>query len=104
MSKYLLEIGTEELAYKAAGDKWTFEEIQKVLRTKVYYNVASFTEGDIVFLFNLLPKLPNSPYHTKAECMRAIVNYMEDIKCKDLLFPTWLSVVKNMDFDFTPYV
>ena len=95
---------TVELAYAIAGNRWSIEEIEDSLQKKVYFNVAGFTRGDIVFLFNTLPKISNSSYHTKAQCTKAVIMYMEGIELLDFLFPAWTEVARICNYDFTPYI
>lgn len=90
---------TEELAYKAAGKKWSSKQIEKATQGEVYYNVTASTLGDMIFLINTYRKY----LRRKSECVSFALCIIGDYQYYGgVIFDTWLE--DNKGFDFTPYI
>lgn len=94
---------TEELAL-AVTDKWNVEQVMSSAQKKVYYNVTSATDGDIVYLVNACNALDGL---SKGESLNISLSIVGDyIGGKEYAFRYFIGTAKlhKPDFDFTPYI
>lgn len=91
---------TEELAYKAAGKKWSAEDIERTAQKEVYYNVTASTLGDMIYLVH---ETHNRHGIKKSNCIKHTLCVIGNYNFYGgEVFREWLREVK--DFDFTPYI
>lgn len=93
---------TEELAYKAAGKRWSPEEIEKNAQSKVYYNVTSSTSGDMVYLVHIVHDAYPQEYCKKDYCVDYALAVIGDVDYTESPFSNWIMTINS--FDFTPYI
>jgi hypothetical protein len=93
---------TVELAYRATDKYWDALKIYNILQKKVYYNVAGYTLGGIVYLFNGI-----SDYYGGMSdiCFRRnfVLLTLRDVNTRNV-FNDWKDFGAEQDFDFTPYI
>ena len=92
---------TEELAYKAAGRKYSASQVERAAQRKVYYNVTGSTLGDMVYLTNCTYN--GWGFTTISGNISYTLYFVGNYKHHGgVLFNEWLHGLE--DFDFTPYI
>lgn len=94
---------TNELAL-AVTEKWNVEQVMSSAQKKVYYNVTSATDGDIVYLVNAFSAFDGL---SKGESLNISLNIVGDyIGGKEYAFRYFIATTRfhNPGFDFTPYI
>ena len=98
---------TEELAHDVCRSRWSTFQIKESAQKLVYYNVTGSTDGDMVYLTDMVYRqLRPSGGASLRRCIKPVLMWVEDYNKTGSPFCIWLSmkVVKEEDFDFTPYI
>ena len=90
---------TEELAYDVVPIKWSFSDIEKIIKEEVWYNCWSATRGDIVYLVNMAY---NYYKKSKRMCILFMLGTVGDYEERDKWFDAWILDIKS--FDMSKYV
>ena len=92
---------TKELASKGTDERWDSSKLERDAQKHVYYNVTGSTDGDMVYLMTIGDSC--QPYSKKVKTM---LSWIQDYNKTGSPFIIWLTVliVKEQDFDFTPYI
>ena len=95
---------TEELAYVAAGKKWSSKEIEDAAQRRVYFNVTGSTLGDMTYLANVIYL---DMGWSKSKCIDFCVKVVGDYNVgRECAFNTFVRMIDSskFKFDLTPYV
>ena len=92
---------TEQLASKVIEEKWNPSKVEKDAQKYVYYNVTGSTVGDMAYLMTL-----GDESLSYSKRVRYMLSWVQDHRKVESPFNMWLTVliVKEQDFDFTPYI
>lgn len=95
---------TEELAYMAAGSRWSAKEVEDAAQRKVYYNVTASTLGDMTYLVNVVHIDKGWPKDKCINfCLAVIGDYGVGEGCALSIFIEGIKA-SGIRFDFTPYI
>lgn len=113
LKKYTQKHGshfTERLALDASrrfiDDPWGMDDVQGMLERKVYYNAVGMTNGDILYVANVI-RYQMGEDATKARCVRMLVDVLQGTgHVEGMAFSAWISGMEfNADgFDLSPYI
>lgn len=110
LKRYIRKHGyhfTEQLALDAALNKrWNWEQVEKELHRRVWFNVTDSTVGDMLYLVNECYDEDNfMGYGKKSKCVSYAILYVGDFRYYGgSLFKRWLDDIPDSSFDFTPYI
>ena len=91
---------TEELAYEAAGRKWSLKDIERSTQKKVYYNVTGTSMADMTYHVN---RIHLDTGWSKRKCIGLTLKIVGDYKVgRDLALRNFIH--RDKAFDFTPYI
>ena len=93
---------TVQLASKAISIRWSSSEVMKAAQRKVYYNVTSASEGDMVYLVNLGYLLNG---WNKDRCIDFCLKVIGDYGVGEgTAFNDYIERTESSGFDFTSYI
>lgn len=105
LRKYIRKHGrhlTVQLALDAMDIRWASSEVMKSAQSKVYYNVTSASEGDMVYLVNLGYLLNG---WRKDRCIDFCLKVIGDYGVGEgTAFNDCMERMGSSSFDFTPYI
>lgn len=89
---------TRELAESILGEdqRWSLEEIRKIMDKRVWFNTTSATDGDILYLGNCFIHV------NKRRGADLAIEFVDSYK--NLWFPFEMFLLYEKDFDLTPYI
>ena len=93
---------TVQLALDVMDIRWSSSEVMKSAQGKVYYNVTSASEGDMVYLVNLGYLLNG---WRKGRCIDFCLKVIGDYGVGEgIAFDDCMGRLVTSGFDFTPYI
>ena len=109
LHEYIRKYGvhfTEDLALSITSGNFDSKVIINKTQNKVYYNVTKSTIGDMVYLVNITYNDSSDKKISLDNCIKNMLYLVEDYKKTGYPFLTWLGdiIVKDIRFDFTPYI
>ena len=105
LKEYIAKHGrhfTEELAHKVVIVDWSFEEMESIAQSKVYYNVTGSTIGDMMYLADIVHEAYPKEYSRKDHCVDYALAVIGDVDYTGHAFYLWTQVAE--DFNLTPYI
>lgn len=98
---------TEDLAVRVTYRRWNPSKVVDAAQSKVYYNVTESTVGDMVYLLDMFyERLYPLGQYTVNRGILSMLTWVQDYSKTGSPFNIWMTslIMKDKDFDFTPYI